>query len=123
MNVVHKRILSMRGRERRSRSRGNLASACRNTSRNCVLFHAVQNMTGRGGKSTKVVLPERTGGVWETLLEAVHQLGVGEHVAAAARHIVDAFGEVHLVLTLLHPRRGHGIVLGAEQVVRDEAAE
>lgn len=87
------------------------------------MFHAFQVVVSRSQKSTETILEEQACGVGKALIEAVYELGVEEHVATTAGHIIDALREVHLGLTLLHTRGGHVIVLVAEKVIRDKAAE
>lgn len=58
--------------------------------------------------------------VVESLLEAIHQLGVAGQNYGSGGPVMGEFSEVHLGITLLCEGRRHGTVLISEQVVRHE---
>lgn len=80
-------------------------------------------MNSRSQKSTTVVLEERAGCIGDSLPEAVHQIGVGEHVSATAGHFMKACCEVHLGFNLLDTCEGYHIVLVTGLLVHGEVAQ
>lgn len=58
-------------------------------------------------------------GVWLLggFIKNIHELGVRKYIPETSGHIIEAFGEVNLGLTMLHPGGSHGILFVAEQVV------
>lgn len=82
----------------------------------------IQVLASRKAEYTEVVLEKwacRIGG--EVAIESFHEVCLGEHVAITAVRITKGFGQFNLVGTLLDIHGCEGIVLNAEQVVRDEA--
>lgn len=69
-----------RSRKRRRRNQRSLECACRSPGGQCEFFDTVEAVTSRQGRSTEVVFQDLAGGVGESLIEAVYQLGVGEQV-------------------------------------------
>lgn len=57
--------------------------------------------------------------VWESLLQAFHELGVLKDIPEAAAQVMEAFCKVNLGLTLLDSRGVHCIVLVAEKVIHE----
>lgn len=53
-------------------------------------------------------------------MKQLTKLCVEEDVQATAGHVVEVFGEIHFGLTMLYPRHGHGLMLVAEHVFRNE---
>lgn len=100
-----------------------MASACSGSDCQSFLLDVVEVVRGRSRKSTEVVFQQRAGRVGKSLLETVHQLCVGKQVTAAAGKIMEAVGEVHLLLTLLHAGGCDSIVLITEQGIWDKTAK